>query len=344
MRGWPTASPHDAPAGVTRSREAAPRRRVEIPVPDLSPWRSGNAGLRGVWTFAAAAPGPHTALVALVHGNEIAGAVLLARLLELGLRPLRGRLTLAFANLEAFDRFDPENPTASRYVDEDLNRLWCRAVLDGERDSVELRRARDLRPLIDTVDLLLDLHSMLWESEPLLIAGQPAKARRFAIRVGTPPLVVGDEGHAGGRRLIDYRPFADPGSPRTAILVEAGQHWEARTVSVMASTTARLLAATGQIDAATARQVAPDFEDATRGAVRYAEVTRTVTAQTSEFDFVRPFRGGEVVAERNTLIALDGETEIRTPHDDCLLVMPSLRTCRGHTAVRLARLADPPWA
>ena len=38
------------------------------------------------------------------------------------------------------------------------------------------------------------------------------------------------------------------------------------------------------------------------------------------------------------LIALDGTTEIRTPHDDCLLVMPSLRPSRGHTAVRLARI------
>ncbi len=34
---------------------------------------------------------------------------------------------------------------------------------------------------------------------------------------------------------------------------------------------------------------------------------------------------------------MDGAAEIRTPHDDCLLVMPSLRPSRGHTAVRLAR-------
>jgi hypothetical protein len=46
-----------------------------------------------------------------------------------------------------------------------------------------------------------------------------------------------------------------------------------------------------------------------------------------------------VVAERDTLIATDGTTEIRTPHDNCLLVMPSLRPSRGHTAVRLARFS-----
>ena len=62
-----------------------------------------------------------------------------------------------------------------------------------------------------------------------------------------------------------------------------------------------------------------------------------VTAATSNFAFVQPYRGGDVMPRRNTLIALDGETEIRTPHDDCLLVMPSLRPSRGHTAVRLAR-------
>ena len=62
-----------------------------------------------------------------------------------------------------------------------------------------------------------------------------------------------------------------------------------------------------------------------------------MTAATSSFAFVQPYRGGDVIPRRNTLIALDGETEIRTPHDDCLLVMPSLRPSRGHTAVRLAR-------
>ena len=58
---------------------------------------------------------------------------------------------------------------------------------------------------------------------------------------------------------------------------------------------------------------------------------------TKHFAFVQPFRGGEIIARRNTLIAMDGETEIRTPYNDCLLVMPSLRPGRGHTAVRLAR-------
>ena len=62
-----------------------------------------------------------------------------------------------------------------------------------------------------------------------------------------------------------------------------------------------------------------------------------VTAMTSNFAFVQTFRGGDIIPKRNTLIAMDGEIEIRTPHDDCLLVMPALRPSRGHTAVRLGK-------
>ena len=130
--------------------------------------------------------------------------------------------------MEAFDRFDPADPTASRFVDEDLNRLWDEAVLAGGRRSCELRRARALRPLLDTVDVLLDLHSMLWPSDPLVLAGRTERARRLALELGVPPLVVADEGHARGRRMIDYARLRRGRRARaSALLVEAGAHWEA---------------------------------------------------------------------------------------------------------------------
>jgi hypothetical protein len=108
--------------------------------------------------------------------------------------------------------------------------------------------------------------------------------------------------------------------------VEAGQHWRRDTIDVMQSCVAAMLGHAGMGPAPVPRPPP-----------RCAEVTVAVTAATSCFTFLQPFRGGEVIPERNTLIALDGETEIRTPHDDTLLVMPSLRASRGHTAVRMAR-------
>ena len=73
------------------------------------------------------------------------------------------------------------------------------------------------------------------------------------------------------------------------------------------------------------------------GTTRWRNGAIAVTAATAGFTFTHPFRGGDIVPRRGTLIANDGPAEIRTPYDDCLLVMPSLRPSRGHTAVRLAR-------
>jgi predicted deacylase len=306
---------------------------VGLAAPDLSPWREGNTGVPGFLSWTGPAPGPHTVAVSLVHGNEIAGAIALDRLLRERLRPARGRLTLGFANLDAFDRFDPEHPTASRFVDEDMNRLWDEAVLDGPRHSSELARARAMRPIIDTADVLIDLHSMLWPSDPLILCGPAAKGRALAMRVGTPAMVVGDSGHRSGLRLIDYAPFVDPAREETAILVEAGQHWEPATVAASLASLRALLRVTGQWPGADATDGA-----GAEGPCRSVEVTAAITATTGAFAFVQPFRGGDVVRRRDTLIAMDGPHEIRTPYDDCVLIMPSLRPSRGHTAVRLARM------
>ncbi|RAI55344.1 M14 family metallopeptidase [Roseicella frigidaeris] len=315
-----------------------PRLEVRLTLPDLQPWRGGNA-LPGVWSFAAEAPGPHVAVLAATHGNEIGGAVMLDRWLRSGLRPRRGRLSLILGNLEALARFDAEDPTASRFIDEDLNRLWDEETLAGGRRSNELRRARALRPLLDTVDLLLDLHSMLWPSDPLFLTGTPPRAAQLAHSLGLPALVVADEGHDAGPRIIDYARFSDPAGGCTALLLEAGSHWERETVATMEAVAARLLRLTGLVAAEAPLPHPPPAAPPPR----IARVTRTVTARSPGFAFLQPYRGGHVVAKRNTLIALDGEEEIRTPHDDCLLVMPSLRVMPGQTAVRLARfLAAPP--
>ena len=304
---------------------------VYLPVPDLSLWSQGNDGVPGLWRLTApdARPGPSVVIVSLMHGNEIAGAIVLDRMLRNNLRPACGTLTLVFANLDAFARFDPANPTASRFADEDMNRLWEAAALDGPRASLELARARALRPVLDDADYVLDLHSMLWPSEPLILCGPTAKGRALAVSVGTPPLVVADHGYIAGRRLIDYGRFVEPDESPTAILVEAGQHWEASTVQTMQDAVSGLLAATG---------LGPPRPAQNRS--RCAEVTQVVTAASGAFTFTQAFQGGDVVRRRHTLIAIDGGIEVRTPHDDCLLVMPSLRPSRGHTAVRLARFVD----
>jgi predicted deacylase len=313
-----------------------PTFEVRLAAPDISRWIAGNTGIPGFTTRDSAKRGPHVALLGIGHGNEIGGAIVLNRLLQAGLAPSCGRLTFGFINLAAYERFDPRQPTASRFVDEDINRVWDAKVLDGQRRSVELDRAREIRPLIDTVDVLLDLHSMLWPSDPLILCGTSPKGRQLAFGVGSPPLVVADHGHVSGRRLIDYPRFSDAATPCAASLVEAGQHWDEATVATMFASVGGLLRHLGMM---TQHPALPPAQP-NAAPQRFAEVTQAVTAATSNFAFVQPYRGGDIIERRNTPIALDGETEIRTPYDDCLLIMPSLRPSRGHTAVRLARFME----
>ena len=153
-------------------------------------------------------------VLALTHGNEIAGAIALDRLLAGGLRPARGRLTFGFVNLVAFARFDPDQPTISRFVDEDMNRIWdASRCSTASLHSVELARAREIRALVESADVLLDLHSMLWPSDPLILCGPTARGKALAQAVGLPELVVADAGHVSGRRIIDHPRFTDPASP-----------------------------------------------------------------------------------------------------------------------------------
>ncbi|MGO9818758.1 MAG: succinylglutamate desuccinylase/aspartoacylase family protein [Acidocella sp.] len=304
---------------------------MEIVPPYLAPFAAGNTGVPGFTTLNTGEPGPHVVVVSLIHGNEFAGAIVLAELLRAGFTPLRGRLTLGFANLAAFARFDPANPLASRYVEEDLNRVWDDYQLFGVRRSAELNRAREMKPVIDRADLLLDLHTMLWPSEPLLLCGAGERGRDLALAVGTPGLVVADAGHKGGKRLIDYGRFTEGAEQKAAcVLVEAGQHWEAQAVAQSRATIFSLLRHAGMVEGVAAPRPP-----------RLAQVVRTITARTNRFAFIRDFRGGEIIQAAGTVIAHDGDEAIITPEDNMMLVIPTLKVSHGHTAVRLAKLSAP---
>ena len=314
---------------------SGPRYDVRIEPVDIGRWRAGNTGTDYVWSFEADRPGPHVMVNAVTHGNELCGVIAVDLLLREKVRPKRGRLTLSFANVEAYERFVPGDPTSSRYVEEDLNRVWSPEVLDGPRDSIDLRRARALRPVVDTVDLMLDIHSMQHDGPALDLCGMPEKGRRLAAGTGVPEWVVSDRGHAAGRRLRDYGPFGETGNDRAALLIECGQHWQPETVDMAIQASFRFLLYLEAIEPA----VAVDHLDAeTPPTQRFVEVTEPVTIRNENFVFIGNYRGMEIVAKAGTAIGMDGDETVRTPYDDCVMVMPSQRLRQGLTAVRFGRL------
>ena len=321
---------------MTQARAQAPaviEYPVEFPPPDIARYREGNTGVPFVHSFEAARPGPHLLITALVHGNEPAGAVALDRLLSQGLRPSRGRLTLAFANVAAYARFDAASPRASRWLDEDMNRVWSPVILVVPPRSADVARALELRPFVEQADYLLDLHSMQHPTEPLVLAGPLARSRELARTTSLADLVVVDRGHAQGPRMRDYGDFADPDAARTALLIECGQHWAASSGEVAYAAAIRMLE---RLEMAPA-EVEPPSVTLPEVPSRFVEITMPVTVR-HDFVFALPLRGGEIIPHAGTVIGHDGGEPVVTPHDDCFILMPSQRLTAGLTAVRLGRL------
>jgi len=335
-RGASGSPAGDAAARLASAGEAAGAQvpPVEVRFPDIARWAAGNTGVPFVWRHESDRQGPDVVVQALTHGNEVCGAIALDWLLGSGFRPVRGTFTAVFANVEAYRRFDPADPFASRCVDEDFNRLWTADVLDGPRASAELARARALRPVYDRAEYLLDLHSMTDPCPPLALAGRQRKGLQLAQALGVPAHIVVDGGHAAGRRLRDYAFFDDPVDPRNALLVECGQHWERAAPRVARQATLRFLRHFGMADPAFLDE---HLDREPLPAQRAIEVTDVVTIASDDFAFARAVAGLDVIPKGGTLLARDGAVDVTTPYDDCVLIMPTRKPRKGETAVRLGR-------
>ncbi|MDB5851314.1 MAG: succinylglutamate desuccinylase [Rhodoferax sp.] len=309
----------------------------ELAAPDISPWRAGNTGVEGVWRFASSEPGRHVIVTALVHGNELCGAWALKGLLEAGVRPVRGTLTLGFCNLAAFDRFDPLMHDASRFVDEDMNRQWMPDRL-ADANTQERRRAAALRPFVDAADWLLDLHSMHEPSAPLSLTGPSARNVELARQMGAPEHIVVDAGHKDGVRMRDFGRFgAVEDNGTRSLLIECGFHGDPASRAVAQDQCQRLLVAAGTLDAATAEQMLPGWRQPDAPRQWALEVTGPVVAKSANFRFADDYKGLEVIAQAGTVIGDNDGEPVVTPYDDCVLVMPSTRQARaGVTVVRFA--------
>jgi predicted deacylase len=301
---------------------------IEVTPRDLSRYREGNTGIDYVHRFASGRPGPHVLVNALTHGNEFCGMVAVCHLLESGVRPNIGTLTLSFANVAAYESFDPARPFESRQITHNLNRIWSGEWLDGPEDSVELRRAREMRPAVAAADHILDIHSTSHDVVPFWV--YPAYARNATVASALPKPgvhLVMPAGLRSGTPLIQHGAHSGDAAPGAALVVECGQHFKQATADLAVEVAQDFLAGFGLIDRPVAPPAAPP---------RRFELLRTHVIKDERFAFVRPVIGFETFAE-GELIATDGAEEIRAPCDDCTIFMPARQAIVGREGVYLTR-------
>jgi predicted deacylase len=301
---------------------------LEVLPRDLSAYRSGNVGVDYVHRFESGRPGPHVLVNALTHGNEFCGMVAATHLLDTGVRPQLGTLTVSFANVAAYESFDADRPFESRQLVHNLNRIWSSEWLDGDEDSPELRRARALRPVVMQADHVLDLHSTAQAVEPFWVYRAFARNAAVALALGRPAVhLVMPRGLGSGVPIIEHGRHGEAGSDAGAALVaECGQHFLRTTADLAVEVTLDFLGHFGLVTRAPA--AAPP-------APRRFELLETRMVRTPAFRFVRPLVGFETF-EAGEPIATDGEDEIRAP-EHCAVLMPARVPIVGREAVYLAR-------
>ena len=296
---------------------------------DLSAYRQGNVGIDYVHRFESGKPGPHVLINALTHGNEICGMVAATHLLDTGVRPLIGTLTISFANVAAYESFDQSRPFESRQLVHNLNRVWSAGELDGTAASPELDRARVLRPVVAAADHILDIHSTSQDVQPFWVYPAYPRNAEVALAIGNPPVhLVMPSGLGSGTPLIQHGRHGQATGDGVALVVECGQHFRQSAADVATAVALDFLAHFGLVDAVAGRP-AP-------GPQRRYELLETCMVRTPDFAFTRPIEGFEVFA-KDELIATDGTLEIRALCDDCTVMMPTREPIVGREAVYLTR-------
>ncbi|QTD46874.1 succinylglutamate desuccinylase/aspartoacylase domain-containing protein [Ottowia testudinis] len=307
---------------------------LEVLPRDLSAYRAGNTGTPYVHRFDSGRPGPHVLINALTHGNEICGMVAATHLLDNDVRPRIGTLTVSFAHVEAYGAFNQDAPFANRQLVHNLNRIWSDEWLNGAEDSPELRRARELRPVVAAADHILDIHSTSQPVAPFWVYPGFARNARAALalgalgRVGTH--LVMPSGLGSGTPLIQHgRHGRAEGDAGAALVVECGQHFLRASADLATAVALDFLAHFGLIERPV-RAAAPASQ-------RRFQLLQTCMVRTPEFRFARPLIGFETFA-RGELIATDGDAgEIRAPCDDCTVLMPTREPMVGREAMYLTR-------
>ncbi|MEO5735019.1 MAG: succinylglutamate desuccinylase/aspartoacylase family protein [Rubrivivax sp.] len=302
---------------------------IEVQPRSLAPYKEGNVGIDYVHRFESGRPGPHVLVNALTHGNEFCGMTAATHLLDTGVRPLIGTLTISFANVAAYESFDPARPFESRQLVHNLNRIWSSDWLDGTEDSPELQRARELRPVVAAADHILDIHSTSQPVQPFWVYPQYPRNAQAATAIGRPAVhLVMPQGLGSGTPLMQHGRHGTDSHDGVAMVVECGQHFQRATGELAIKVALDFIAHFGLIER--------DRDPLRDQPQQRFSLLKTWVIKTADFRFVRPLLGFETFAN-GELIATDGDEEIRALCDDCTVLMPARQAIVGREGVYLAQ-------
>jgi succinylglutamate desuccinylase len=307
-------------------------QKVYIEHIPLDKYSAGNTGIPYTWSYTSKVDGPHIVIFGIMHGNELVGAHVLSRILDREFRPARGKITFCFGNIEAYKHFDPLKPQWFRFIDTDINRIWGPELDDPTLNGMEYLRARELRPIIDAADAALDIHTMHCNGVTTAITGINPNAEDLAIALPNVQMVMRGTGMDKERlRLREYSRFQNSTSSALCLQIQCGQHWRPESIEAGYQAVLSFIDHYKMLPEAFRSDFKPDHTK------HILEISELIWAHTGDFHYMDDYENGRCFPHKGTLVAMDGDKEIRSPHDEAYLIMPGHFRRIGFTVGRFGR-------
>jgi len=262
------------------------------------------------------AKGPRFLLTGAVHGNEKCGTAAIGRLL---MEIAAGLVTLHKGTLVAVPVCNPRAYAQhTRQAEENLNRVIRH---HDNPTAYEHHLANELTGVIDTCDIMLDLHSYSSGVRPFLfLDNDTPENRAFAQALGIPYWITGwdelyaDQPELNGGDTMSYVKNAG----KTGLLVECGQHEDPAAILHAYHAVRAALAHFGMTDPYEALDQTPP------------QVNRLTAVITKDRDgvFARPWQHLDPVKKGEVVIQYaDGST--LTAPEDGVVIMPAPQAAPG---------------
>lgn len=250
---------------------------------------------------------PVIGIVGSIHGNEPCGLHVIEAMREPG-NPIRKRITHGTLVLIHGNPAATQEGYRHTRGGTDLNRLFDFEFMERLPYTAwkpEHHRAAQLRPILESLDAVLDLHSSTEPSPPFVIT--PPGQLNIAEKLGCPFVTWGWDGPG----LLANRVLASPLIKRGKIgqSVECGQHRSTESTQLAFDATERFLFAMGILEGP-----APESRPCTR-----LEVVHRICRPTLNFRFHKPFRGFDAV-ERGALLGEGDGIRLTAAHDYHILL------------------------
>jgi succinylglutamate desuccinylase len=266
---------------------------------------SKDAKIRNVVHITTEEAGPRVVMFSGTHGDEISGIHALEKLffdLFTGSRTLlRGNLTLVRVNELAI-------AAERRYIRYNVNRMFRDEYgPEIDRDAYEYTRVQELKPLLQSCDYFLDLHSAPIAQEPFLVAEKQAAG--FYAKLGLPYIIMGWNKFSGGPTGGDGENYANKYGAKAATL-ESGSHFEKRSDDVAYRTVLSLLSLLGMIEG---------IEDKASAAAEIIDMYAVVTKDAADFRYTGEVSNFKRFA-RNDVFAFQNGQPLAVNEDSFLLI------------------------